>query len=516
MLMKKSILFASISVFLCFGVVLTSCQQGEGNIIQSSDRNIASIELVQDTLPEVIVLGHFDDAGIKVKVTYSDGAVEEVTINSAFLGDEYADILQTVGTHQISILYKGQTINLTVKIVPAAYEICFYAREGEKAEFSLIKTQTVGYKEDATAPDIQNEVWDDVKHYTFVNWDVDFTSITKRLDVYAQYSSINYYTVNFYNGNEELITTQKVDEGSDAVEPTEEQRQMPKYDFVGWDRNYKNVTKNLNIYGIYQRVTYSEVHYDLSPEKNNNTIKYGLYPQTLVQDEAIITALENSTAHETGYYIYDEQFYEKVFVESYSVEANLTGNEQYSLNTDYWFKVEPIEWTITADENGLYTLQSSYGLDAKQFHTTINSHYEGTVSVKANNYEYSNIRKFLNDEFFEKAFMLNDSYIVKTLVDNSLASTGDEYNNYLCNDTNDKVWLQSKASLPSQPKGLTDYCQCMFDLCGDNRFINCFWTRTPRYDEKQNASYTTYNEVAQDSHWVTDVHGIRPMINIVK
>lgn len=513
--MKKSIILPFLSAFLCFGVALTSCQKGADNIIQSSDRNIVSIALKEGTLPDVIVLGHFDEAGIKVVVTYSDGTNEEVAINSEFLGDEYANIIQTVGTHQVSLLYRGETINITIKIVPAAYEVCFYAKEGEKADYALIKTQTVGYQEPATAPDIQNEVWDDVKHYTFANWDVDFSSVIKRLDVYAQYTSVNYYTVNFYNGKEELIDSQKVDEGSNAVEPDEEKRHEQRYEFIGWDRSYQNITKNINVYGIYQRVTYANVHYDLTPEIEGNTIKYGLYPQSLVEDSALIASLEQTEEFENSYYVYDEQFYKKACVTE--TGKTFQGNEKYALNETYWFKVEPIKWNIVSQENGVYTLQTTKSIDVKQYNDSLNTTRVDNIQYTPNRYDSSYMRSFLNGEFFDDAFILNDSHLVRTIVDNSAASTapGVSSNPFHCDDTNDYVWLQSGTFTPTTKEGITDYCQYQFDMYGDASRYAYEWCRSPlHYQDGKWVLYFIDEENTYSGCWATDYYGIRPMVAI--
>ena len=515
--MRKSIALSLMCALMCFGVALTSCQSNENNIIQSSDRNIESITLKEGTMPEVIVLGHFDEAGIKVVVTYSDGTSEEVAVNSNFLGDEYADIIQTVGTHQITILYRGERINITIKIVPNAYDVCFYAREGENAAYSLVKTETVGYKEAATAPDVQADVWDETKHYTFANWDADFSEVTKRLDVYAQYTSVNYYTVNFYDFREDLINTQKVDEGDNAVEPSEEQRHVAGYEFIGWDRTYLNVTKDINIYGLYQRATYSNVYYEVTPEVNGDTVKYGLYPQSLVEDQAIISVLENTEQHETGYYIYDEKFYAKVYIDELPSTKGVSGIEKYTIKNNYWFKVEPIEWTVVSQENGLYTLQSSYAIDARQFYSNNNDNrYLDNTTIYPNNYEYSDMRKFLNDDFFEKAFIINDSYIRTTLVDNSSSTTGyGIYSNpYKCSNTYDNVYLQNTLFPSVARKGMSDYCQCIVDLNGDSELYEREWSRSPKYDDKKSVVYFTDNHSDGNGCWVTDVYSIRPVITV--
>ena len=58
---------------ICFSpVALTACSK-EGTIIQTEDRNIVSIELKEGTMPDVIFVGKFDEAGIILLIRYNDG-----------------------------------------------------------------------------------------------------------------------------------------------------------------------------------------------------------------------------------------------------------------------------------------------------------------------------------------------------------------------------------------------------------------------------------------------------------
>ena len=69
---------------------------------------------------------------------------------------------------------------------------------------------------------------------------------------------IVYYYVSFYNGNNELIKTYKVRENTASPEPSEEERYMEGYYFYGWDRDFRYVTCDFSVYGIY-------VKYDFTP-----------------------------------------------------------------------------------------------------------------------------------------------------------------------------------------------------------------------------------------------------------
>ena len=61
------------------------------------------------------------------------------------------------------------------------------------------------------------------------------------------------YTVNFFDGNNNLISSQKIASGGSAVEPSPEVRdaKMGGKTFIGWDRKFDDVHSNFNVYGIY-------------------------------------------------------------------------------------------------------------------------------------------------------------------------------------------------------------------------------------------------------------------------
>ena len=67
---------------------------------------------------------------------------------------------------------------------------------------------------------------------------------------------IVYYVATFYNGKNEIISTSRVREHTDAVEPSMEDimRNMDGYTFYGWDRSFKALKEDIDVYGIYYKV----------------------------------------------------------------------------------------------------------------------------------------------------------------------------------------------------------------------------------------------------------------------
>lgn len=167
--------------------------------------------------------------------------------------------------------------------------------------------------------------------------------------------------------------------------------------------------------------------------KDGKTITYGLYPQTVVSDAALIEKLNQLTTPESnGWYFYNGDFYEKLVAKSkrYGVPS-----DYYKFNNGaaiiggkiYWFKLEPITWNVLNNNGDEYFILSSVLLDAHC--------YDASGS---NNYKDSDIRAWLNNDFYYSAFALGNKYIQTTTVNNYKES-----NPYACEDTEDKVFLPS-------------------------------------------------------------------------
>ena len=134
--------------------------------------------------------------------------------------------------------------NLTVT---AQYTINTYTVTFKDWDGTVLKTQTVNYGGSATAPTVPGRVG-----YTFTGWDRSFTNVTSNLIVTAQYT-INTYTVTFKDWDGTVLKTQTVNYGAAATAPTVPGREG--YTFIGWDRDFSNVTSNLIVTALYQENT---------------------------------------------------------------------------------------------------------------------------------------------------------------------------------------------------------------------------------------------------------------------
>lgn len=207
-------------------------------------------------------------------------------------------------------------------------------------------------------------------------------------------------------------------------------------------------------------------------EEGTQFILFGEYPQSIKSEKVSITSTQADT---DGYYLGDDGYrYAKVRAIIYGGSyTNTSTNITMTSGTDYYFKVEPLKWRVLSQANGKKLLLCDSIITSKAFLTTTflnfdNSKYyvpngSGGIltdnngnQVFANNYEYSDIRDFLNDDFYNTAFSDEQkSLIKKTLIDNSIQTTTTDASDYICNNTEDNVFLLSYKDMLNEELGFT-------------------------------------------------------------
>ena len=204
--------------------------------------------------------------------------------------------------------------------------------------------------------------------------------------------------------------------------------------------------------------------------REGDYIYFGEYPQTLKADSVTIT----STTDERGYYLGDDGcYYAKVSADPHYNDFTFSTGASITKGAVYYFKVEPIRWRILSEENGEAFLLCDSIIDVLSyqwdFYDRYQTYYNNADGVPegtyANNYKYSEIRAWLNTTFYETAFSaLQQEIILITEVDNSAKSTnphGNEtahnggVNEYVCENTNDKIFLLSQEEATNEAYGFS-------------------------------------------------------------
>ena len=131
-------------------------------------------------------------------------------------------------------------------VVTAQYKINRYAVSFLDWDNSVLKQDSVDYGSAATAPADPTR-----EGYTFIGWDKEFSHVTANLTVTAQYK-INRYEVLFLDWDESVLKKDSVDHGAAATAPADPTREG--YTFTGWDKEFSNVTEDMTITALYEKV----------------------------------------------------------------------------------------------------------------------------------------------------------------------------------------------------------------------------------------------------------------------
>lgn len=228
-------------------------------------------------------------------------------------------------------------------------------------------------------------------------------------------------------------------------------------------------------------------------ENSQQWTDYGYYLAGEVQSYMWYVDLVLNGARYRGVYFTDYRLY---FTENYDytgTQYTYQDDNGYYPNTVYWFKYEPIRWRVLSQTDGTALLMcdsiidsqayqnSWYCVDDYYYYTTSNNAPQGTY---ANNYQYSTIRSWLNNDFYNTAFSAVSQQLILTAeVDNSASTTDREDNIYACDNTNDKVFLLSWKDILNSDYGFSnDYHE--YDLARQ--------LKTSAYAQSQGAA--TYTE----------------------
>ena len=387
--------------------------------------------------------------------------------------------------------------------------------------------------------------------YTFEGWYNEnvlvqdgIWNIASDVTLKARWKIISYnITYNGVNGADNSINPNNYTYETDTI--TLQNPSRAGSEFLGWTTSNsitptKNLTITKNSTGDKEFTANWKVYYTYV-DSTKTSLYFGLYPQTKVSDDTLISTLNAKTGtlptssntynwKDYGYYIsgsvssymyyididndnngmYD---YRGVYFTQYrpsdTSKTSLEGNSYqddngYNINTVYWFKYEPIKWNILKTEDGKALIIADLIVDSQDYYYSDSSRsgdtdYQGnttTGKVYANNYMYSYIRSWLNETFYTTAFNTLEKEIIETtIVDNSVSSTDRSFNTYISSDTNDKIFLLSYKEVVTyyslygeRRTAASDYAKCQ-GLYVYYLNYSCYWLRTPSYDHDEYAGY---------------------------
>lgn len=343
----------------------------------------------------------------------------------------------------------------------------------------------------------------------------------------------------------------------DGDTPTRADDDDYSYSFAGWDPNVgylERVEEDKTFTATYNKTKKTA---SATYSRDGDSIYFGAYPQRLVEDSSLINELNGKAGtlpssantykwtdyryyidgEEASYMYYQDIDYDNdgdfdyrgVYFLVYrpsQATFNDSSYEFYTYQDDngyetrkvYWFSFDQIEWDVLSEKDGKALIIANLIIDGQEFYPSQSTeqflHNGGTSYV--NNYGLSNIRKWLNDTFYDTAFTaLQKNIIATTLVDNSLASTGRNTSDFVCEDTNDKIFLLSRqeakdlyySTNDERVARSTDYAKCQ-GVDNDETYAS-WWLRSPYLSARAYYIYSSEGAIA-GSGWTDAVMGIRP------
>ena len=259
------------------------------------------------------------------------------------------------------------------------------------------------------------------------------------------------------------------------------------YEFLGWykdsgfEQRVSELSLSLGSVTLYAKwavstegsVNYVRVNENNELDEDGGYILFGQYPQTIKASNVNIIS---NTPDADGYYLgSDGERYAKVVADPYNSGYTFSNNSSVTSGNTYYFKVEPIRWRILSESNGKAFIFCDSMLVNHYYHHTSSSTTIDGQTVYANNYANSDIRAWLNDEFYKTAFGdLQQALIQTTEVDNSAQSTDSSSNRYACENTFDKVFLLSYDEI-TDSKYFASHSERIVEL-NDYALANGAWT----------------------------------------
>mgnify|MGYP003571312017 CR=1 FL=1 len=267
---------------------------------------------------------------------------------------------------------------------------------------------------------------------------------------------------------------------------------------------------------------------------------FGSYPQHEITDQNIVSQLEKLKENSQGYIEYRNRLFVKFTVEYnfQHVSQGQEGDEVFYETTGFWpntthyFIVEPICWLVLKNDNGTLTLISEEILNSRQF----NSHTETRVidgkEIYPSNYGYSDIREWLNNDFYNIAFTSKEKEMIQEVTNSNKCLSNFLTSIEEAEDTQDLVYLASYQDVTNREYGfLKDPICDASRLCHATDFALAHGLINHKYGEYYTSVWALRNahefireymsDVAEDGR-ATDYFfvdspniGTRPMMTII-
>ncbi len=417
-----------------------------------------------------------------------------------------------------NVIKNNTTINAVWNI--KFYTVSFNLNGGLLLSGELV--QSIQHGKNAVLPILEKE------GYTYY-FNKSVENITKDLVIDVIWEEIT-YTVTF-NANGGILMAgdevQNIKSGDSASAPV---YRLEGY-ILTYDIPFDNITEDITVNAVWS--TYLRVNQEKEIDPLGQYLLFGEFPQTIKEDGVAVSEVEN----DQGYYLGDDgYFYVKVRPKSHSMQNYFYSNGSIVTSLqDEFFKLEPILWRILEENNTVFFLYSEFSLLPKQFHNDTKNREFENKTIYPNNYEFSELRFWLNNTFYNSFFENERDLIVSSFLKNDVKSTGHTHNPYICNDTTDFFFIPSRQELinvdhgfhldytsldPNRQKLTSDYARAkgsQFNTTEDTYGKGYAWIRSPSYFESFSSGSIYGNGHVGGRTTVTNTStSVAPMVRIKK
>lgn len=297
-------------------------------------------------------------------------------------------------------------------------------------------------------------------------------------------------------------------------------------------------------------------------EATGTVINFGSYPQSEVTDSATLKKLDNETKQWESYEYYSgtgstsdgnmepsdymkyadiklggEKYRAVTFSEYRPYDTGYTHSDGtyqddngYYTNNVYYFKYEPLKWRVLDAVTGLVVCDSA--IDSQAYNNYIlysGSEYWGDSeqTYYASNWEYSSLREWLNNDFYNTAFSKTQQDRIKELTRENKSRYDSKYDS---NPTSDKITLLSYDDVLNTSYGFssssgaydtarqrkeTDYAKCQGLWVSSSYGGTSWWLRSP--NDSFYTSGVAYDGWAYGNYSVDNTGGgVVPALNLTQ
>ena len=227
--------------------------------------------------------------------------------------------------------------------------------------------------------------------------------------------------------------------------------------------------------------------------KVGDIIEFGSYPQSKVTGDGSYGSM-----HQSDFMMYaDVEYMGNMYravrftnirpqstYDPYPKYNNVINTEHdwFSVNNTYWFKWDPLKWSVIDPSNG-YVL-SNIVIDSQPYSNTIykigEQYYNDPDGNNyANDYATSSIRRWLNDDFYYTAFNSSQQNKIKATALDNTAFPG--YGSYDGIPTNDKIFIISYNEARTYKMGsyydCSEYARCQGAMYGASYSGYTYWKK---------------------------------------